>query len=397
MVQLNERHPFGAAVDDGDLLGRARARRSSSPRRRSRCGSNSRSSPPARGSSRRTLLARWRVSKARYLHKVARWSRSRGWTASPTPACFKSSEARGALGRVRARRAAAAAAGPGGGCDGDVPGAAQVGGLDRGGRTAPAPRGGDAQVQLLQVADADGAGGEGGRADGEGARPRLSNPPLPQGRPARARGGGRDAARGARAVPGAAARDDRGAALRVGHVREGRRLLRAPRRPEARDGLLPQGAGVRPRRGALAPLLPGARRGRARAAVGRLPRRVQEPRRGDQPFHRGGGVHQGDRGGDLVPQWPRPADRRDARAQRRQAVPAADRRTTTRAQLRRGRAFFLRGGAPQEAVEMYSKINKWEKAHRVATQHDAGRGRHALHHASAASSRGQVQGGERST
>ena len=31
--------------------------------------------------------------------------------------------------------------------------------------------------------------------------------------------------------------------------------------------------------------------------------------------------------------------------------------------------FYLRGGAPQEAVEMYSKINKWEKAHRVATQH----------------------------
>ena len=31
--------------------------------------------------------------------------------------------------------------------------------------------------------------------------------------------------------------------------------------------------------------------------------------------------------------------------------------------------FYLRGGAPQDAVEMYSKINKWEKAHRVATQH----------------------------
>jgi intraflagellar transport protein 172 len=31
--------------------------------------------------------------------------------------------------------------------------------------------------------------------------------------------------------------------------------------------------------------------------------------------------------------------------------------------------FYLRGGAPQDAVEMYSKINKWEKAHRVATTH----------------------------
>merc|ERR1719502_698098 len=31
--------------------------------------------------------------------------------------------------------------------------------------------------------------------------------------------------------------------------------------------------------------------------------------------------------------------------------------------------FYLRGGAPQDAVEMYSKANKWEKAHRVATQH----------------------------
>ena len=31
--------------------------------------------------------------------------------------------------------------------------------------------------------------------------------------------------------------------------------------------------------------------------------------------------------------------------------------------------FYLRGGAPQDAVEMYSKTNKWEKAHKVATQH----------------------------
>ena len=32
-------------------------------------------------------------------------------------------------------------------------------------------------------------------------------------------------------------------------------------------------------------------------------------------------------------------------------------------------AKILRSGAPQEAVEMYSRINKWEKAHRVATEH----------------------------
>ena len=31
--------------------------------------------------------------------------------------------------------------------------------------------------------------------------------------------------------------------------------------------------------------------------------------------------------------------------------------------------FYLRGGSPQDAVEMYSKLNKWERAHRVATQH----------------------------
>jgi len=31
--------------------------------------------------------------------------------------------------------------------------------------------------------------------------------------------------------------------------------------------------------------------------------------------------------------------------------------------------FYLRAHLPQDAVEMYSKINKWEKAHRVATQH----------------------------
>lgn len=30
---------------------------------------------------------------------------------------------------------------------------------------------------------------------------------------------------------------------------------------------------------------------------------------------------------------------------------------------------YLRAHLPQEAVEMYSQINKWEKAHRVATQH----------------------------
>jgi len=31
--------------------------------------------------------------------------------------------------------------------------------------------------------------------------------------------------------------------------------------------------------------------------------------------------------------------------------------------------FYLRAGAPQGAVEMYAKTNKWEHAHRVATQH----------------------------
>jgi len=31
--------------------------------------------------------------------------------------------------------------------------------------------------------------------------------------------------------------------------------------------------------------------------------------------------------------------------------------------------FFLKAGQPQDAVEMYSRINKWEKAHRVATEH----------------------------
>ena len=31
--------------------------------------------------------------------------------------------------------------------------------------------------------------------------------------------------------------------------------------------------------------------------------------------------------------------------------------------------FYLRAGLPQDAVEMYSKVNKWEKAHRVATEH----------------------------
>ena len=31
--------------------------------------------------------------------------------------------------------------------------------------------------------------------------------------------------------------------------------------------------------------------------------------------------------------------------------------------------FYLRAGNPQDVVEMYSKVNKWEKAHRVATEH----------------------------
>ena len=31
--------------------------------------------------------------------------------------------------------------------------------------------------------------------------------------------------------------------------------------------------------------------------------------------------------------------------------------------------FFLRAGLPQDAVEMYSRANKWDKAHRVATEH----------------------------
>jgi len=31
--------------------------------------------------------------------------------------------------------------------------------------------------------------------------------------------------------------------------------------------------------------------------------------------------------------------------------------------------FFLKAGLPQDAVEMYSKVNRWEKAHRVATEH----------------------------
>jgi len=31
--------------------------------------------------------------------------------------------------------------------------------------------------------------------------------------------------------------------------------------------------------------------------------------------------------------------------------------------------FFLRAGLPQDVVEMYSRCNKWEKAHRVATEH----------------------------
>lgn len=31
--------------------------------------------------------------------------------------------------------------------------------------------------------------------------------------------------------------------------------------------------------------------------------------------------------------------------------------------------FYLRAGLPQDAVEMYSKANKWELAHRVATEH----------------------------
>jgi len=31
--------------------------------------------------------------------------------------------------------------------------------------------------------------------------------------------------------------------------------------------------------------------------------------------------------------------------------------------------FFLRAGLPQDVVEMYSRCNKWEKAHRIATEH----------------------------
>lgn len=31
--------------------------------------------------------------------------------------------------------------------------------------------------------------------------------------------------------------------------------------------------------------------------------------------------------------------------------------------------LFIRAGQPQEAVEMYSRVNKWEKAHRLATDH----------------------------
>ena len=31
--------------------------------------------------------------------------------------------------------------------------------------------------------------------------------------------------------------------------------------------------------------------------------------------------------------------------------------------------LFLRAGLPQDVVEMYSRCNKWEKAHRVATEH----------------------------
>ena len=31
--------------------------------------------------------------------------------------------------------------------------------------------------------------------------------------------------------------------------------------------------------------------------------------------------------------------------------------------------FYLRAGLPQDVVEMYSKANKWERAHRIATEH----------------------------
>ena len=213
-----------------------------------------------------------------------------------------------------------------------------MGGVDRRGRTAPASRGGHAQVQLLQVAHADRPGGEGRRADGTRARPGLGHPPVPQGRATGTRGRGGQPARGARAVPIGAARDDCGTALLGRHVRKGGQLFREARRPTARDGLLPQGAGVRACRRPVAPLLPGARRGRARAAVGRLPCRVQEPGRGHQPLHRGGRLRQGDRGGYLVPPVAQgEPNRRDAQPAGGQALHDQDRQALRDlAQLRRG-------------------------------------------------------------
>mmetsp|Transcript_28675 Transcript_28675/g.62787 ORF Transcript_28675/g.62787 Transcript_28675/m.62787 type:complete len:211 (-) Transcript_28675:2802-3434(-) len=196
-----------------------------------------------------------------------------------------------------------------------------MGGVYRGGRVAPASRGDDAQGQLPAVAHRDGAGGEGGRAEGERGRPGDGRPPLPQGRPSRQGGRRRHALRGARAVRAVAARDGRGRALRKRHVRARRRLFRAAQRHEPRNGGLPQGAGLRARGRPLAPRLPGPRRRRARGAMGRLPRLAQEPRRRRQPLHRGGRLHQGDRRGHrLPPVGQGGADCRDAAGQRGQAL-----------------------------------------------------------------------------
>ena len=217
-----------------------------------------------------------------------------------------------------------------------------MGGVDTGRRDEAAPRGGDAEGELLPVARRDGAGGEGRRVEGARGRPGDGDPPLPQGRPPRARRRRRHTVRGAHLLPARAARDGGERPPLVLDVRACRRVLRATQRPEPRDGQLPEGAGVRPRRRALAPLLPGARGGGAGAAVGRPSGEFEEERRGDRPLRGSGGGAEGGRGGDPVPPVGEGgAGGRDARPDGGAALLPADSKVLRgRAQLRRRRAVL---------------------------------------------------------
>ena len=272
-----------------------------------------------------------------------------------------------------------------------------MGGVDTSRRDEAAPRGGDAQGELLPVARRDGAGGEGRRVEGARGRPGDGDTSVPQGRPPRARRRRRHAVRGAYLLPARAFGDGGERPPLVLDVRACRRLLRATQRPEPRDGQLPKGAGVRPRRRALAPLLPGARGGGAGAAVGRPSGEPQEERRGDRALCGGRGGAEGGRGGDPVPPVGEGgAGGRDPRPDRGAALLPADSEVLRgRAQLRRRRALLppRRAAAGRRRDVLEGKQVGARPPHRDGT-HEPGGGRDALHHAGAPPRElGQVQGG----